>query len=123
MLQSAPVGNLAQRLHATRETFTRNVLKIAVEGVTGRHVEVGKGAAYLFQAHVAALRDGYSTAQHIGRVFEDTGHLFVTFNEELVAVELHPVWILDRLGRLYAEHYILGVSIVFAQVVTVVGGN
>src|SRR3954462_10888416 len=122
MLQSAPVGNLAQRLHATREAFTRNVFKIAVEGVTGRHVEVGKGAAHLFQAHVAALRDRQRTSEHIRRVFEDTSHLFVTLNEELVAVELHPVWILDRLGGLYAEHYILGVSIVFAQVMTVVGG-
>ncbi len=44
-------------------------------------------------------------------------------DEELSAVEFHPRRVVDGFSGLDAEHYVLGVSVVLAQVVAVVGGD
>ena len=58
-----------------------------------------------------------------GRIFEDAKHLVVVLDEELVAVELHAAGVVDRFAGLNAEHHVLRVGVVFAEVVAVVGGD
>ena len=46
-----------------------------------------------------------------------------SLDEELVAVELHAGGVVDRLAGLDAEHHVLRVGVVFAEIVAVVGGD
>ena len=50
-------------------------------------------------------------------------HLVVVLDEELVAVELHAGGVVNRLAGLDAQHHVLRVGVVFAEVVAVVGGD
>ncbi len=47
----------------------------------------------------------------------------MVLDEELGAIELHTGGVVDGLAGLDAEHDILRVSVVFAEIVTVVGGD
>ncbi len=47
----------------------------------------------------------------------------MALHKELVAIELHPVGVLNRLGGLDANHHVLRVGIVLTEVVAVVGRN
>ncbi len=78
-------------------------------------------AADFLQLDVAALGDGQGAREHVGRVLEDAHHLVVALHVELVALELQPARILDGLARLYADHHVLGVGVLFAEIVAVVG--
>ena len=57
------------------------------------------------------------------RVLEDAGHFVVALDEELVAVELHAGGVANGFAGLDAEHDVLGVGVVFAEIVAVVGGD
>ena len=72
---------------------------------------------------IAALGNRQSSRENVGRVLEDLIHLVVALDVELVALKLHPVRILNTLPGLNADHHVLRVGIVFAQVMTVVGGD
>src|SRR5215470_6009015 len=111
MLQSALLGKRAQRLHAPRKSFTRDVLEIAVQREARWHIEMRKWAADLLQPHVAALGYIQRSGEYVGRVLEHPRHLLVALHEELVAVELHPVRLLNRLCRLNADHHVLRMGI------------
>ena len=50
-------------------------------------------------------------------------HLGGALHEKLIAVELQPVGIVDRLAGLNADHHVLRVRVVLAQVVAVIGGH
>ncbi len=121
VLQLALLAQRAQRFHAPGESFTRDVNEVAVDGVTGGNFKLRKRVRDFFEAQAAALGNIDGARQHVGRVFEHAVHLFVVLDEELRAVELHARRVADRLARLYADHHVLRVRVIFAQVVAVVG--
>ena len=79
--------------------------------------------ADLLQPHVAAFGDTEGAGEHVGRVFEDAVHFVMALDEKAGALELHAIGVLDGLAGLNAEHHVLGVGIVFAKIVAVVGGH
>ena len=97
--------------------------KVGVQRKTGRNFEMGKRIANFFQPQIATRRDVNCAAKNIRRVFEDAIHLVVTFDEELRALKLHPVGVLDGLSGLNANHHVLSMSVVFAKIVAVVGSD
>ena len=82
---------------------------------------MGKWIADFFQPHAAAFRNGQCSSENFGRIFENPVHLVVAFDVEAGALKLHAIRVLDGFAGLDAKHHILGVSIVFAKVVAVVG--
>ena len=80
-------------------------------------------AAHFFQLQIAAFGNIQRARQHRRRIFENLRHLRMTLHKELVAVELHSVGVLNRLAGLYADHHVLGMRIVLAEVVAVIGGD
>src|ERR1700735_1638700 len=69
---------------------------------------------------MATLANGARARQNLRRILEHAQHLVAILDEELVALELQPVRILNRLAHLDAQHHILRMGVVFAQVVTVI---
>ena len=120
MLQQAAVRETPQGFHAARKTVARDALEIAVKRVTGRNFEMRKGAADFLHPHVAPFRDGKRAGQNVGRVLKEASHFLVALHEELIALELHAIGFLDGLAGLDANHHILGMGIVLAQIVAVV---
>ncbi len=123
VLELALLVQRAQRFEAAGEAFAGDVLEITVDGVAGRDIELRERIRDFFQAHVAALGDVERAREHVGRILEDAGHLVAALDEELVAVELHAVGVANRLAGLDAEHDVLRVGVVFAEIVAVVGGD
>ena len=80
-----------------------------------------KRIADFFQPQVAAFGDGQRARKHVGRVFEDAVHFVMTLDVKSRALELHAIGVLDRLAGLDAQHHVLGVGVVFAEIVAVVG--
>ena len=78
-------------------------------------------ARNFLQSQVAALGNTQRARQHLRRILEHAQHLVAVLDKKLVALELHPVRVLDGLPRLNAQHHILRMRIVFAQIVAVVG--
>ena len=64
MLQAALVLQLAQHIQAPGEALARDVLKVAVERVAGRHFELRETGRDFFQPHIAALGDLQRARQH-----------------------------------------------------------
>src|SRR5271165_1607674 len=112
MLQPALSLQRAQLLQAPGKTLAADVLEVAVQRVTRRHIEMRKRIADFFQANAAALGDIQSARQHVGRVLEDPAHLIMTLDKKTGALKLHSIDVLNRLAGLNAEHDILGVSVV-----------
>ncbi len=123
VLQLALLVQRAQRFQAAGEAFAGDVNEVAVDGVAGRNFELRKRIGDFFQAQAAALGDVERAREHLGRIFEHAGHFVVVLDEELVAVELHARGVVNRLAGLDAEHHVLRVGVVFAEVVAVVGGD
>jgi hypothetical protein len=97
------------------------MFKITIQSETCRHIKMRKRAdLFNFRLQRSAIS---RVRESVRRVFEDAIHLVVTFHEKLVALELHPVRVLNRLPGLDAHHYVLRVSIVSPQVVAIVGGD
>ena len=97
------------------------MLKIAVERVAGRYIKVRKRIADFLQTNMTAFGDIQSAGEHIRRVLKNLIHLVMALDVELGALKLHPVRVLNALAGLDANHYVLGVRIVFAEIMTVVG--
>ena len=123
VLQLALLVQRAQRLQAAGEAFASDVHEVAVDGVAGRDFELRERIRDFLQAQAAALGDVERAREHLGGIFEHAVHLVVVLDEELVAVELHASRVVNRLAGLDAEHDILCVGVVFAEVVAVVGGD
>src|SRR5262245_44174057 len=117
----ASVRERPQRLKPSFEAHSGYVLKVAVQGESGGNIEMGKGVADLLQPHVATLSNGQSAGEHIGRIFEHPIHLAVILDVKTGALELHAVGVLYGLGSLNADHYVLRMGVILAQVMTVVG--
>ena len=79
--------------------------------------------ADFFQPHIAAFRDAQGAGKHVGRVFEDLVHFVMALDEKARALELHAIGVLNRLAGLNAQHHVLRVRVVLAEIVAVVGGD
>ena len=123
VFEFALIAPAAQRFHSAGKPFARNVGKITVERVALRHVKMGKGIGHLLQTQAATLRDVQGAGQDLRTVFKHTQHLVVGLYIELVPLKLHPGGVVDGLAGLDAEHHVLGVGIVFAEIVAVIGGD
>ena len=113
----------AQRFEAAREAFTGDMHEITVDGVARGNIELRERRGDFFQVQTATLGDVEGARQDFGRVFEDAIHFVVVLDEELGAIELHARGVVDRLAGLDAEHDVLGVGVVLAEIVAVVGGD
>ena len=113
----------AQCLQPPSESITGHVFEIAVQRITVRYVKVRERIADFFQPHVAAFRDRQGAREHVGRIFKDALHFFMTLDEKPAALELHAIGVLDGLAGLDAQHHVLGVSVVLAEIVAVVGSD
>jgi len=99
------------------------VNEIAVDCVAGRNFKLRKWVGHFFQAQAAALGNIERAREHLRRVLEHAVHLFVALDEKLRTLELHASCVADGLAGLDADHHILGVGIVLAEIVAVVGGH
>ena len=123
MFQLSLLVQRAQRLQAAGKALASHVDEVAVNGVAGRNLELRKGICDFFQPQAAALGDVERAREHLRGVLEDARHFVVALDEELGAVELHATGVVNGLAGLDAQHDVLGVSVVFAEVVAVIGGN
>ena len=121
MLQPPRPRQRTQHFHPPRKPLPCNVLKIAVRSESVRHIKMRKRVRNFLQPQIAPLRNRQGPRNHLRRILEHAHHLIAVLHKELVAVELHPVRVLHGLPRLDAEHHILCIGIVLAQVVAVVG--
>ncbi len=83
----------------------------------------GKGLFTLLSLKVAALGELHGAADDFGRVGEELFHLLGAFYVELVGVEFEALGVVDGVRGLHAEQDFVGVVVVFAEVVAVVGGD
>ena len=123
MLQSA---RLLQRLqtHAPfLESLARDVFEIAVGGVAGWNVELGKRLLHLFQLHLAALRDLPGAVQRILHLAEHRQHLIARLEIKLRLRETHALRIAHGLAGLDAQQDFVRARVRLAHVMRVVGGD
>ncbi len=113
----------AQRLQAAGEAFAGYVNEVAVDGVAGRNLELRKRIRHFLQPQAAALGNIEGAGEHFGRILEHAVHLVVVLDEELGALELHASGVVNGLAGLDAQHDVLGVGVVFAEVMAIVGGH
>src|SRR5262249_47006425 len=110
-------------LEAPRESFSRDVFEVTVESVAGGYVEMRERITYFCQVEVAAFGDVERADKHVRRVLEHLVHLIVALDVKARALELHAIWILNALAGLNADHDVLCVRVIFAEVMAVVGCN
>ena len=120
MLQPPLLKQSPQALHPSRESLPRNVLEITVRRESLRYIEVRKRRRNFFQPQITALGNRHRARQYIRRVLEHAQHLVAVLHKKLVALKLHPVRVQNRLPHLDAQHHVLRVRVVLAQVVAVV---
>ena len=123
MLHPARVLEFSQRFQSPRETFAGDVLEVAIQGVFGWNLKMRKRIFHLFQPQVAALGDSQGPRQDVGRIFEDAVHLVVVLDVETRSLKLHPVRFLNALPRLNADHHVLRMGVVFAEIMAVIRGH
>src|SRR5438270_5515276 len=123
MLQLVLLVEWTKRLQPLRESLSRDVHEVAVDGVARRDVELRKRRGDFFEPQVAAPGDVERALQNIRSVLEYAVHLIVILDVELRALELHPRRITNGFAGLDADHHVLSVSVVFAEVVAVIGRN
>src|SRR5260370_10175852 len=99
------------------------MLDVAVERVSIGHIEMREGVADFVETQVAAFCDRPRASENVRSIFEYLVYRVMTLDVELAALELHPVRILDALAGLNADHHVLRVGVVFAEIMTVVGGD
>ena len=90
--------------------------------MAGRDGEFRKGIGYLVELEGTALGELHGAADYFGSVGEELFHLRRALYVELVGIELEALGIVDGVRGLYAEQDFVGVVVVFAEVVAVVGG-
>ena len=123
MLQLSLLLHRTQGFQAAGEAFAGYVDEVAVNRVAGWDLELRKRIRNFFQAEAAALGDIERAREYLGGVLEQARHFVVVLDEELRTVELHAARVVNGLAGLDAQHDVLGVGIVFAQVMAVIGGH
>ena len=83
----------------------------------------GKGLVHLVELEGATLGELHGAADHFGRVGEELFHFRRAFHVELVGIELEALGVVDGVRGLDAEQDFVGVGVVVAEVVGVVGGD
>src|SRR6185437_4859451 len=121
VLKLARLRLRTNRFHPSGKTVARYVLKIAVEGVAIRHIEMRERIADLLQFQVAAFGDRQRPREHLRGILEHLIHLIVALDVKAGALKLHPVRILNALAGLNAHHHVLCMRVVLAEIVAVVG--
>src|SRR5258708_590649 len=110
-----------ERLPAAGKAFTGHLLKVTVESEARRDLKFRKRIVDLVQLEVATLGDGQSARQQVFAFAEDAAHLVGALYEELVAVKLQAVGVMNRLAGLDADQNVLRMRIVLAEIVAVIG--
>ena len=124
MRRHAAQFQLAHRcFESLSQPFAAHFLKIAVDGVALRHGELGEWIVDGVELEVAALGNLHGALQHIGRIFEKEPHFVGALDEELVAVELEAVGVVNLGAGLHAKHHFMRVTVFAAQVMRVVGSD
>ncbi len=75
------------------------------------------------ELHVAAVGDCYGIADCFGRIDKERFHLLGAAQIELAFGVDHPVGVVNRPVGADADQYIVGVGILFANVVDIGRGN
>ena len=123
VLQLALLVQRPQSLQPPRKALAGDVYEVAVDGIARRNFKLRKRIRYFLQAHAATLGNIEGSREHLRRILEHARHFIVTLHEELVAFEFHAAGVVNRFAGLDAEHDVLGVGVVFAEVMAVVGGD
>ena len=97
-----------------------DVLEIIGQRIAIGYDELRERVVDFLQANIAALCDLHRAREHALIAVEDLRHLRTSLHKELIAVKLQPVGIVDRLAGLDADHHVLRVRVIFAEVVAVV---
>ena len=84
---------------------------------------MGERIADFCQLRIAALGNFQCAREHVRRALEYLIHLVVAFDVEVAALEFHPVLVLNTLAGLNADHHVLRMGVVLAQVMAVIGGD
>jgi len=71
----------------------------------------------------ALLGDLDGAPERVGELLEGGGHLLLRLEVEFAGGEPHPLRVVERLPRLYAEEHVVGEGVVAPHVVDVVGGQ
>ena len=96
------------------------MFEIAVECISSGNIKVRKRIADLRQLNVAAFSNCERTGKYIRRILEHLIHFIVVLYIEPGALELHPVGILNAFSGLNADHHVLRVGVIFAEIVAVI---
>jgi hypothetical protein len=73
------------------------------------------------QLQLAALGNLHRPLQDLGRVREEPLHLLGALHKKLIAVEAEALLVVNLRAGLHAEHHVVRVRVLAAQVVRVVG--
>ena len=73
--------------------------------------------------HMAALGDFDGVLERLGEIRKDLAHFRLGFDEHLVALHAHPLFVAQRLAGLYAHEHFLRLSVLTVYVVAVVRGD
>ena len=114
---------------ATRSNSSRrakpsagDMLEVTVQRISRGHIEMRKRIADFFSRNCIARQSPASASAHRVASLKTPSISSWLFTKKLVA-GTSSVFILDRLAGLNAEHRVLRVRIVLAQVMAVVGGH
>ena len=88
-----------------------------------RHRERGQDRLAELDLDVGALGDQQRVVARLGHLGEQRAHLGRRLEEELVAVELEPVLLVDLGAGLHAQQRVVRLGVVLVRVVAVVGGE
>ncbi len=97
-----------------------HLLEVAVDGMALRHRKLGERIFHAVQLQVAALGNLHGPREHRRRILEQPRHLVRALHKKLVAVELEPVGVVNLRARLHAQHHLVRVRVLAAQVMRVV---
>ena len=89
----------------------------------GRNIEAREWILHLFHLHLAALGNLPSGIERLRIVPKNRFHLLPGFHVEFRMIEAHTIGVRNRFTGGDAHQNFVGTSIVFAQVVSVVGGH
>ena len=122
MAQARGGGQRLQHLEAPREAVPRDLLEVALDGEARGHVEGGQLARGL-EEEAAHLGDAHRARQRLRVVGEHRRHLRRALDVELLRVEAQPLRLVHLLAGADAEQHVVGLVVLAAEVVRVVGGH
>src|ERR1019366_5746126 len=110
-----------QNIEPMGKALPGDVLKVVRQRVTGRHLKLGKRIVNFFQPNVAAFRDLQGPRRHVLISQENLLHLDGALHGKLVATEFQAVGVVDGFTHLNAEHHVLRMGVILAEIVAVIG--